>query len=72
LIVELKGCADGRLLADETAMGQDVIVAAASALAAPAIGETFTTRARSKLVTYRADARRPHSRGWLITLSRVD
>jgi hypothetical protein len=72
MIIELKGCGEGRLLADSTAMGQAVIVAASSTGQTPAIGETFRTTARSRVLTYRADGRRPHSRGWLITLSRVD
>lgn len=72
MIVELKGCDEGRLLADSTAMGQAVIVAASSTRQVPAVGETFRTMARSRVLTYRADDRRPHSRGWLVTLSRVD
>ena len=72
MIVELKGCGESRLLADSTSMGQAVIVAASSAGQAPALGETFLMTARSRVLTYRTDDRRPHSRGWLITLSRVD
>lgn len=53
-------------------MGQAVIVAASSIGQAPAVGETFRMAARSRVVTYRAGDRRPHSRGWLVTLSRVD
>ena len=72
VIVELKGCDEGRLLADSTSMGQAIIVAASSAGQVPSVGETFRTMARSRVLTYRADDRRPHSRGWLVTLSRVD
>jgi hypothetical protein len=72
VIVELKGCGDGRLLADGTSMGQAVIVAASSSGQVPALGETFRATARSRVLTYRTDDRRPHARGWLVTLSRVD
>jgi hypothetical protein len=53
-------------------MGQAVIVAASASDDAPEVGETFRTVARSRSLTYRADDRRPHSRGWLVTLKRVD
>lgn len=72
MIVELKGSRAGRLIADAAAMGQAVIVAASSADDVPAVGETFRTEARSRVLTYRAAERRPHSRGWLVTLNRVD
>jgi hypothetical protein len=72
VIIELKGCGLGRLLADGTAMGQAVIVGAASVHEAPQVGETFRTRSRTRELTYRAEDRRPHGRGWLVTLSRID
>jgi hypothetical protein len=53
-------------------MGQSVIIAASSPAEVPALGETFRATARSRVLTYRADDRRPHARGWLVTLSRVD
>lgn len=53
-------------------MGQAVIVAASSPEQVPALGETFRTMTRSRVLTYRAEQRRQHSRGWLVTLSRVD
>ncbi len=72
MIVELRGCADGRLLADGAVMGQAVIVGASSVGEAPVIGETFVANARSRQLTYRTESRRPHARGWLVTLARVD
>lgn len=72
MIIELKGCADGRLIADSAAMGQAVIVAASGEGGVPAVGETFLARAKSRILTYRADERRRHARGWLVTLNRID
>lgn len=72
MIVELKGSRAGRLVADSAIMGQAVIVAASASGDAPELGETFRATARSRSLTYRTDDRRPHSRGWLVTLKRVD
>jgi len=72
VIVELKGCREGRLVADSASMGQAVIMGASGAGQVPAVGETFQATALSRVLTYRADVRQRHARGWVVTLSRVD